>query len=118
LEWSEREMTSESDFVLGFWFGIVVARTMGFQKDQVAVREHLRSVERGDLTLFPTPEEVRRLCIDLVEAQLGRPATEEYLEVVRAAERFDRERASVILRQPMWQRPSRTSSESADAAGA
>jgi hypothetical protein len=111
-------MTSESDFVLGFWFGIVVARSMGFQTDQTAVREHLGRIERGDRPLIPTPEEVRRLCIDLVEAHGGGPATEEYLQTVREAESFDRERASVILRQPMWQRRSRTSGESANAGDA
>jgi hypothetical protein len=78
-------MTSESEFAFGFWFGIIVARSIGFKSDQVAVREHLRSVQRWDLTL--TPEEVLRIYIDREGA-----VTEDFLQIVREAESFDRER--------------------------
>jgi hypothetical protein len=74
-------MESEGDFRLGFWFGLLVARSMGFNANYDAILDQVRDVARGELTLMPSPEEVKRDA----EAHFGRSLTHEEEAALQAA---------------------------------
>ena len=44
-------------FRVGFWFGVQVAKSMGFDADPMRVLDQLRSIRRGKMTLMPSPDE-------------------------------------------------------------
>src|SRR4051812_17282405 len=101
-------MESEADFRVGFWFGVMLANSMGFKCDRTAVYDQLRALARGDLTLMPSREEAFRN----LETTVGRPLTEEERELAQSWHPQDRaqqdaqnsELASLILRL-MGQQP-------------
>lgn len=92
----------EADFRAGYWFGLFLARTMGFNPDIDAIYEQLRSVARGDLSLMASPAEVMRE----LQSQMGRPLTEQELQLASLAiptnraeqDGRNRELARLILR--------------------
>ena len=94
-------MQSEGDFRLGFWFALLLARTMGFDVKPSAICDQLRSVARGEVTLMPSPDDA----LHDVQANLGRPLTETEIELFQSclstnhAERDARSRdlANLIL---------------------
>jgi hypothetical protein len=77
---AERAMESERDVRLGFWFGLLLARTMGFNAGTDAIYNQLRSVERGELTLMPSPEDV----LHDFQSKLGRRLTEQERELAQS----------------------------------
>ena len=95
-------MESESDFCVGFWFALFVAKTMGFEAQPNTIYDQLRSVARGDLTLMPSPADVFRD----IEATFGRPLTESERDWAMSCmptnraeqDAANRERAITILR--------------------
>jgi hypothetical protein len=96
------EMESEQDFRLGFWFALMLARTMGFNTTPQAIYDQLRSVADGDLTLMPSPEDALRDA----QAGLGRLLSEPERELIESClpknrteqDARNRELASLILR--------------------
>jgi hypothetical protein len=95
-------MESESDFNLGFWFALQLARTMGFDHAPNAIYDQLRSVARGELTLMPSPEDTLRDA----ETAIGHPLTDQEQELLQAClpknravqDARNRDLASIILR--------------------
>jgi hypothetical protein len=70
---------NEGDFRLGFWFALLLARTLDFDKDLDIIYDQLRSIARGELTLIASPEEARAKMINEInrlETTLGRPPNE------------------------------------------
>ncbi len=95
-------MQSEGDFRLGFWFALLVAKTMGFNATPDAIYNQLRSVAHGELTLMPSPEDALRDA----QAHFGRPLTKPELALFESClpknrseqDAGNRDRASLILR--------------------
>lgn len=95
-------MENESDFCVGFWFGLFVAKSLGFEAQTNTIYDQFRSVARGDLTLMPSPADV----FHDIEANVGRPLTESERNLARSCiptnrveqDAANRERATTILR--------------------
>lgn len=65
-------MEHEKNFRLGFWFALLLAKTLDFNPSNGAIYGQLRSIAHGEFTLMPSPEDALRDS----EAELGRPLTE------------------------------------------
>jgi hypothetical protein len=95
-------MESESSFRVGFWFGLLLAKSMGFDALPQGIYDQLRNVARSELTLMPSPADA----LHDMEAHVGRPltASEQALAMSslptnRAAQdAANRQRASLLLR--------------------
>lgn len=104
---------NDSVFVSGFWFGILVAQSMGFKYGGAAaspVFDQLRAVAAGDLSLmdsgFDDPdiiEAAKPELANVAEKMFGRPLTDEDLRSLdqgRASyDARNRELASAVLRE-------------------
>jgi hypothetical protein len=96
------QVQNEGDLRLGFWFGMLLAKTMGLDAPKDAIYDQLRSLARGELSLMDSPEEALRN----VEKDLGKPLSELQKAVFRSGSIKDRVRedalnaelAAVILR--------------------
>jgi hypothetical protein len=82
---------NEQDLRLGFWFAIKVAQTAAGTLDMPRVVEVLRAVASGDLSLIPSPEEVRGdspEALALFERHFGRqPNADELQQLDQLAKR-------------------------------
>lgn len=96
------QKNDEYAFLTGFWFGLLLAKSMGLKTDRDSIFNQLRSVTQGELTIIPSPDEA----LSDVRAELGRPLTEEELKCFhvalpknrRAQDEKNREYANLILR--------------------
>jgi hypothetical protein len=66
------QVQNEGDFRLGFWFGMLLAQTMGLDTTNDAIYDQLRGLARGELSLMASPEEA----FGKVEKKIGRPLTD------------------------------------------